>query len=126
MKLAQIVAFVPKLPFFRNDSLTLIQTAVQVGQDGIGQPLYNGMQFSGAVDPSQSETLVRMLEGQSLSGAIMVRTSVPLSAGAENRAADVIGWNGRRYLVRAVSDYAEGGAGLRTAACTLIDINPQQ
>lgn len=124
MKLSQIVAFVPKLPFFRNDSLTLVQTAVQVGDDGIGRGLPNGGRFSGAVDPSQSETLSRMLEGQNLNGAIMVVTSQPLSAGTANRAADVIQWNGRRYLVRAVSDYAEGGIGIRSAACTLIDLNP--
>lgn len=125
MKLAQLVAFVPKLPFFSNDSLTLIQTATEVGSDGIGRGLYNGMQFSGAVDPSQSESLTRMLEGQNLSGAIMVVTSVPLSAGNQNRAPDVILWNQRRYQVRAVADYAEGGVGIRSAACTLIDINPQ-
>lgn len=124
MKLAQLVAFVPRLPFFRNDSLTLVQTAVEVGDDGIGQGLQNGAQFSGAVDPSQSETLNRMLEGQNLSGAIMVVTSQALSAGNANRAADVIQWNGRLYAVQRVADFAEGGVGIRQAACTLIDINP--
>ena len=126
MKLAQIVAFVPKLPFFRNDTLTLIQTVVEVGQDGVGQPIYNGMQFSGAVDPSQSESLNRMLEGQNLNGAIMVVTSVPLSAGNQNRAADVISWCGRLYEVGRVADYAEGGSGIRQAACRLLDANPPQ
>lgn len=126
MKLAQIVAFVPKLPFFRNDSLTLVQTGVEVGQDGIGQGLYNGMQFSGAVDPSQSESLNRMLEGQNLNGAIMVMTSVPLSAGNQSRAADIIGWCGRTYEVVRVADYAEGGSGIRQAACRLLDANPPQ
>ena len=126
MRLAQIVAFVPKLPFFRNDSLTLVQTAVEVGDDGIGRGLSNGMQFSGAVDPSQSEALNRMLEGQNLSGAIMVVTSVPLSAGNENRAPDVISWCGRLYEVSRVADYAEGGSGIRQAACRLIGVNPSQ
>lgn len=124
MQLAALVSFVPQLPFFRNDNLTLVQTAVEVGGDGIGRGLPNGVQFSGAVDPSQSETLSRMLEGQNLSGAIMVVTSQPLSAGADNRAADVIQWNNRLYAVQRVADYSEGGIGIRQAACTLIPINP--
>lgn len=124
MKLAQIVSFVPRLPFFRNDELYLIQALSEVGDDGVGRALPNTTRFTGAVNPSQSETLVRMLEGQSLAGAILITTSFPLSAGTETSAPDVVVWNGRRYQVRAVSDYAEGGKGIRVAACTQIDINP--
>lgn len=124
MQLAALLAFVPQLPFFRNDNLTLVQTAVEQGDDGVGHGLPSGVQFTGAVDPSQSEALSRMLEGQSLSGAIMIVTSQPLSAGSENRTADVIQWCGRLYEVRSVSDFSEGGVGIRQAACTLIGVNP--
>ncbi|WP_345820500.1 hypothetical protein ABC766_00330 [Methylobacterium fujisawaense] len=124
MQLAALVAFVPQLQFFRNDSLFLIQTVAPVDESGTPQPSHNAIPFSGAVDPSQSETLNRMLEGQNLSGAIMVVTSQPLSAGSENRASDTIQWCGRLYSVQRVADFSEGGIGIRQAACTLIGVNP--
>lgn len=123
MQLAALVAFVPQLPFFRNDNLALIQTAGEVDENGVGNPYHAAIPFSGAVDPSQSETLNRMLEGQNLSGAIMVVTSQPLSVGSEGRASDTIQWCGRLYSVQRVADFSEGGIGIRQAACTLIGVN---
>lgn len=124
MQLAALVAFVPQLPFFRNDKLFLIQTAGEVDGSGVGNAHHVAIAFTGAVDPSQSEALNRMLEGQNLSGAIMVVTSQPLSAGSENRASDTIQWCGRLYSVQRVADFSEGGIGIRQAACTLIGVNP--
>ena len=124
MQLAAFLAPLVDFGLFRNANLTVRRATVAYGEDGIARSLPDKADFTGTVDPSQSENLNRMLEGESLSGAIMIHTRFALTAGDEHRAADVVSWKGRAYQVRAVADWAEGGAGFVSAACTLMDPNP--
>ena len=124
MQLAAFLAPLVDIALFNNASLIARRAVVSVGNDGVASASWADVPFTGTVDPSASETLNRMLEGQGLSGAIMVHTRFPLTSGDAENDADVVIWKGRDYTVRAVNDWAEGGAGFVSAACTLTQINP--
>lgn len=124
--LATLLAPLTRHPLFRNDTLVVRRRVSDVSEDGIATAIFQDTPFTGTVDPSQSETLSRMLDGASLSGAIMVHTTFPLTGGDQGLSADIVGWKGRSYQVQAVNDWAEGGAGFVSAACTLMPLNPDE
>jgi len=63
----------------------------------------------------------RMAAGQDITGAILVITQYPLTAGKSGYDADLVTYRGRDYRVTFVDDYAAYGSGFIQAHCELND-----
>lgn len=104
-------------PMFAT-SITVLRTTEGIDSNGRG---YKGPEVSttvvAVVIPQSGAVLQRLAEGSNISESITVYTEFRLSASVDGQSADEILWNGRRYVVKNVSDYSQYGRGFMSAVC---------
>jgi galactose-6-phosphate isomerase len=83
--------------------------------------IYN---VSGVVTANDNIELLKMPDGELLSGSITIITKFRLTDGSGALDADVVTWHGRTYQVKTIGDWSGWGAGFIEAVCTLNVVSP--
>jgi galactose-6-phosphate isomerase len=79
---------------------------------------------SGVVTANDDIDLLKMPDGELLSGSITIITKFRLTNGSGAIDADVVTWHGRTYQVKTIGDWSGWGAGFIEAICTLNVVSP--
>lgn len=107
-----------------SDTFTRIQRTVTVNEYGEAVYAETSVTLLGVVQNDQTERLEGLPEGARLSDAISVYYRGELIPERSGGYADVIEWNGKRYVVREVTEnYQNWGAGWTKAICTMEEVN---
>jgi hypothetical protein len=84
--------------------------------------IYNNI--SGVVTANDDIDLIKMPDGELLSGSITIITKFRLTNGSGTTDADVVTWHGRQYQVKTTGDWSGWGAGFIEAICVLKVVSP--
>lgn len=116
-------------PDFMDTSLVCHRQVQTVDADNFTKNTPQDIPFSGVVTVDRSLEARRMMEGQNISGAILVVTQFRLTQGQPGTDstprldADIVTYSGREYRVTFVDHYTRYGAGFVQAHCELVDFN---
>ena len=116
-------------PDFMDTSLVCHRQVQTVDEDNFTKNIAQDIPFSGVVTVDRSLEARRMMEGQNISGAILIVTQFRLTQGQPGTDstprldADIVTYSGREYRVTFVDPYTRYGAGFVQAHCELVDFN---
>lgn len=116
-------------PDFMDTSLVCHRQVQTVDADNFTKNTPQDIPFSGVVTVDRSLEARRMMEGQNISGAILIVTQFRLTQGQPGTDstprldADIVTYSGREYRVTFVDPYTRYGAGFVQAHCELVDFN---
>ena len=116
-------------PDFMDTSLVCHRQVQTVDADNFTKNTPQDIPFSGVVTVDRSLEARRMMEGQKISGAILIVTQFRLTQGQPGTDstprldADIVTYSGREYRVTFVDPYTRYGAGFVQAHCELVDFN---
>lgn len=113
-------------PDFVTDTLVVLRTSEAVNAQGRNVVTKSPpLPFRGTIVPARARDLQRLPEGSSSSGVIVIITVERLTPGnpRTGKPADQIRWKDDLYVVSALDDYSEYGAGFVCAICTLQALN---
>ena len=79
---------------------------------------------SGVVTANDNINLLKMPDGEMLSGSITIHTKFRLTNGGGTNDADIVTWHGRTYQVKTIGDWSGFGAGFISAICILNVVSP--
>lgn len=97
------------------------------GVSGTGRTTLSAVQTDGVVGVitgNNDTKLNREAEGSRITSTITVHTQFALTDGDGATDADVVLYQGRQYVVTALGDYSDYGAGFIAAVCSLIQPTP--
>ena len=114
-------------------TFNVTRTTESVGENGrLGSSPALFPAIVGVVTPDK-RNLVRLPDGSRQTASITIYTKFQLTSGegcvnsspgnVASIAADVVSWKGRNYVVAAVEDWSQYGAGFVKAAADYVDIN---
>lgn len=89
--------------------LVRIRRAQTISLQGLATNAETSMAFSGVVTAGKPEMLRRTPDGNNASGAITVTTTTELRPELPGQDADIVAWQGRRYVVAEIADYRNFG-----------------
>jgi hypothetical protein len=98
-----------------------VQTVTAGGMASNASNIINNV--SGVVTANDDIDLLKMPEGELLSGSITIITKFRLTNGSGAQDADVVTWHGRTYQVKTIGDWSGFGAGFIEAICVLNKAN---
>lgn len=114
-------------PIFQDETgtLFLVQVTDAVNDQGLAVDTEVTVPLQGSVQAGGGSRLVRDLEsGDMVQDTIQVFTLTQLLPGVGDRKADVVQWQGRRYVVQSVQDWSSWGGGWVNATCSLNQVRP--
>ncbi|MDE2403052.1 MAG: hypothetical protein KGL90_15455 [Burkholderiales bacterium] len=89
--------------------LVRIRRVQTVGTDGIAIDAEVSDAFAGVVTAGKGDKLNRIAEGARAMGNMTVTTSTELLPNTPDRDADIVVWQGKRYVVESIADYRNFG-----------------
>lgn len=89
--------------------LTRIRRVQAVGNDGIAVDTEVSDAFQGVVTAGKGDTLARTPDGSRAAGNMTVTSSFDLVPNDGDQDADIVVWQGRRYVVQSIADYRNFG-----------------
>lgn len=101
--------------------LTRIRRVQDVGTNGIATDSEVADLFTGVVTAGKGDTLQRTPDGSRAAGNMTITTSFELIPNEGGQDADLVEWNGRRYVVQSIADYRNFG--YIQAYCELLPLN---
>lgn len=106
-------------PDFMDSGLTCYRRTQAVGANGMATNAETPYTFSAVVTSASGFELNREPDGEFIKGLIAVHTAFRLQDGADGLTADEILWQGKRYTVEKIDNYAHFGRGFISAICAL-------
>ena len=107
------------------DTFTVTRSIQTVSTGGMASNALSVLTgVSGVVTANDNVELLKMPDGEILSGSITIITKFRLTDGGGTQDADVITWHGRTYQVKTIGDWSGFGAGFIEAICTLNVVSP--
>lgn len=89
--------------------LVRVRRVQTVGLDGIAVDSEVLDAFQGVVTAGKGDTLMRTPDGSRAAGNMTVTTSFDLIPNDGGQDADIVAWQGRRYVVQSIADYRNFG-----------------
>lgn len=92
-----------------RDHFDVVRSETVVNDKGRGETTEQIIHAFGCIQAAQDEYLERLPEGDRNAETISIHTGTTLTAGTGNTQADIIEWEGERYLVRVAKDQRQYG-----------------
>lgn len=105
--------------FCEAAAISCLHVSDGTGNNGRAQPVETPFTITGNVQPGDGDSLQLLPEAERVAGSIVVFTPDRLNVATPGQAADVVLWQGNRYMVRTIADYSNYGAGYIEALCIL-------
>lgn len=107
-------------PEFLDTTLIVTRRLQAVDDDGYATSTETSEGFAGVVTVDRSLEYQMLQAGRLISGAIFIATLTRLTAGENERDADIVTYQNRKYFVKGADPYTAYGAGFVQAHCILI------
>lgn len=89
--------------------LVRVRRTQTVSPQGLASNAEATLPFSGVVTAGKGDSLRRTDAGNNAQGNVTVTTTTDLRAEAPGQDADIVVWQGRRYIVESIADYRNFG-----------------
>lgn len=107
-------------PDFMDMGIRCVRVEQTVGNDGEPVNTETCRSFGGVVTSNSGDVLNRLPDGERISGNIIIHTPFRLTDGKDGRSADIVIWQGTRFVVSAVNSYSHFGRGFVAAICDIM------
>lgn len=102
--------------------LVRVRRTQTISAQGLATDAEASTPFSGVVTAGKGDSLRRSPDGNNAQGNMTVTTTFDLRPERPGEDADIVVWQGRRYLVTEIADYRNFG--YVQAYCDLLPLNP--